>query len=78
MVVEEGVIKTLRVRALSCWMLDGKDAVALRGSNDHRGAALPPRDTKGERRTPDREDKLIVVVNGEGAPLCKVANPAAT
>ena len=47
--IEEGVIKTLRVRVPRRQMLDGRNAVALRGSDDYSRVVLPPK--RYQRRT---------------------------
>ena len=58
---------------------DGRDAAGWIGSDKcRRVTPPPPRETKGDQRKPDLEDELIVVVDEDGAPSCKVAKPAAT
>jgi hypothetical protein len=42
------------------------------------GPSSPPLDAKGDRRSPDSEEELTVVVDGEGAPPREPAKPAAT
>jgi len=49
MVVEEDVINTFRVRVPRRGMLGGKDAAALRGSDDCRRVVPPP--TRNRRRS---------------------------
>ena len=42
------------------------------------GPSSPPLDAEGDRRSPDSEEELTMVDDGEGAPPREPAKPAAT